>query len=356
VNYSCFIRRSFSVVLLVLSLFASSFRLEAQNPPTLSLSFQTTTRTAQINISADAGSPLAIEYTTNLSGNPIWLSLTNFTIYGSPVLVVAPSGLQTNAFYRALITVPTSMGWIPNGTFVMGSPVTEAGRGPNNETQHTVTLTNGFFMSTFLVTQSAYLSLVHTNPSYFNTNNAFTLDLNRPVEQVTWADATNYCHLLTVQERAAGRIFPNWLYRLPTEAEWEYACRAGATTQFYLGTNLLSGMANFDGRYEYHGTGTVFNASGTVLNRTVAVGGYSANSFGLYDMAGNVWEWVNDWYDVYAATSVTNPIGPATGTQRVFRGGALNATGALCRSANRNKVDPATAVNTIGFRVVLGAP
>ncbi len=329
-------------------------RVFAQTAPGLDL--QIIGSTPRLNITAEPSSPITLQFATNISDAAVWLPLTNFTLYSSPIQITDPSAAGDCRFYRALITVPANMAWVPAGAFTMGSPTNEAGRGPNNETQHGVTLTNGFFMGKYLVTQAAYLSLIHTNPSYFNTNNGFALDLTRPVEQVTWSDATNYCNLFTVQERAAGRIFTNWAYRLPTEAEWEYSCRAGTTNQFYYGTNLLSGMANFDGRYEYLGTGTVFNASGIALNRTVAVGGYSPNAFALFDMAGNVWEWVQDWYAVYSTASVTNPPGPSSGTQRVFRGGALNATGALCRSANRNKADPSTAVNTIGFRMVLAAP
>ena len=326
------------------------------NAQTSTLSLQLVGGNARVSVTADAGTPISVQFTTDLSGNPTWVTLTKYTLYGNPTVTIDPAGVGTARFYRAVVTAPANMAWVPPGGYAMGSPTNEAGRGPNNETQHTVTLTNGFFMGKLQVTQGAYVSLMHTNPSYFNTNNGFAADLNRPVEQVSWSDATNYCNLLTLQEQSAGRIFPNWVYRLPTEAEWEYACRAGTTTQFYYGTNLLSGMANFDGRYEYQGTGTVFNASGIFLNRTVAAGSYAPNSLGLYDMAGNVWEWVADWYASYAATPQTNPPGPATGTQRVFRGGALNATGALCRSANRNKADPSTAVNTIGFRVVLTGP
>src|SRR5437016_562667 len=142
----------------------------------------------------------------------------------------------------------------------MGIPTNELERN-TNETQHTVALSKGLYVGKTLVTQGAYLSLLNTNPSYFTTNNGSTLDLSRPVERVSWFDATNYCYRLTQQERAAGRIFTNWSYRLPTEAEWEYACRAGVTNAFYYGGNLLSGMANFDGEYEYvSGTGTSFNA------------------------------------------------------------------------------------------------
>jgi formylglycine-generating enzyme required for sulfatase activity len=300
------------------------------------------------------GSPTTIQYTTNLADGP-WLPLTNSTVAASPALFTDSVGADAIRFYRAIISVPTGMAWVRPGAFTMGSPASEFGRGPNNETQHAVTLSKGFFMAKFLVTQAVYRSLMNANPSYFNTNNGFALDLNRPVEQVSWSDATNYCSLLTIQERAAGRIFSNWAYRLPTEAEWEYACRAGTTNQFYYGTNLLSGMANFDGQYEYRGTNYT-NFSGIFLNRTTTVGSYQANAFGLYDMVGNVWEWVQDWYGNYSVSPVANPTGPVTGTQRVFRGGSLNATGALCRSANRNKADPSTAVNTIGFRVVLSGP
>jgi len=186
-------------------------------------------------------------------------------VVSSPTVVVDSPPLLDQTYYRAFMAVPTNMVWQSPGTFVMGSPSNEVERSAN-EVRHTVTLTKGFFMGQFLVTQASYLSLVNTNPSYFNTNTSF------PVEQVTWADATNYCAKLTQSEQAAGRLFANWTYRLPTEAEWEFACRAGTTTPFYAGSNLLSGMANFNGRQEYiGGTGTVFNAGGVSLGRTAAV-------------------------------------------------------------------------------------
>jgi formylglycine-generating enzyme required for sulfatase activity len=164
---------------------------------------------------------------------------------------------------------------------------------------------------------------------------------------MSWEDAAAFCRWLSRAEKKS--------YRLPTEAEWEYACRAGTTTPFYYGANLTSGMANFDGQYGYYSGQTLptNNPTGTFLNRPVAVGGYQSNARGLYDMGGNIWEWCQDWYGTFTSTGVIDPQGPATGTQRVFRGGTFNSTGAGCRSANRDKTNPALGANTIGFRVVL---
>jgi len=327
------------------------FRAQAQSQPLLSM--QVTGSVVRLNLTADIGSPCLVQYATNLNGS--WSTLTNLTCLGNPATVVDTQSTTRGRFYRAVIPIQTNVVWIPAGTFTMGSPTNESQRGPNSETQHSVTLTKGFFMGSYTVTQGAYRSLMNTNPSYFNTNHGFTLDLNRPVEQVSWADATNYCALLTTQERNAGRIFTNWVYRLPTEAEWEYACRAGTTTPFYYGTNLTSGLANFNGQYAYY-SGQVEptnNPTGIFLNRPVAVGGYPPNPKGVYDMAGNIWEWCQDWYGSFTSTGVTDPQGPASGTQRVFRGGTFNSTGAGCRSANRDKTNPALGANTIGFRIVL---
>jgi formylglycine-generating enzyme required for sulfatase activity len=246
--------------------------------------------------------------------------------------------------------------WVPPGTFLMGSPTSELERN-TNEVQHSVTLTRGFFIGRYPVTQGNYRSLINTNPSYFNTNNGYVLDFSRPVEQVSWSDATNYCAKLTLQERNAGRIFPNWVYRLPTEAEWEYACRAGTTAPFYFGNSLTSGMANFYGQDGYvAGTGTVFSSNGVYLARTTAVGSYQPNSSGIFDMAGNVWEWCQDWFTNLTAGSATNPTGPASGEDRVLRGGAFNNNAKDCRSAARINDSPSDNANTIGFRVVLSAP
>jgi len=160
------------------------------------------------------------------------------------------------------------------------------------------------------------------------TGGVVTNELSHPVEEVSWIDATNYCGRLTERERGAGRLPAGWEYRLPTEAEWEYACRAGMRTAFHYGAALRSGMANVDGRYEYPPCGGeyppwCYNASGVYLGRTAAVGSYAPNAWGLYDMHGNVWEWCQDWWaGSLPGGSVTDPTGPETRWERVMRGGA----------------------------------
>jgi formylglycine-generating enzyme required for sulfatase activity len=248
--------------------------------------------------------------------------------------------------------------WIAPGTFVMGSPASEPLRN-SDETLHTVTLMKGFYMGKYAVTQGEYLALMGSNPSYFTTRdwngNSIPADLNRPVETVSWDDATNYCAHLTAQEQAAGRLPAGWGYRLPTESEREYACRAGTTTAFHYGNALHGGMANFYSYYEYDAAiGYIAVASPTgYLARTTAVGSYQPNAWGLHDLHGNVWEWCRDSYGSYPTGSVTDPQGAPSGSHRVFRGGGWNGHGRYCRSAIRYYGVPSYRGGELGFRVVL---
>ena len=276
------------------------------------------------------------------------------------VRVSNPAGSAMSG--SAVLTVPTPpppspsprMVWIPPGTFVMGSPASEALRG-SDETQHTVTLTKGFYMGKYAVTQGEYLALMGSNPSYFTPGNGYSQDLSRPVETVTWYNATIYCAQLTQREQAAGRLPAGWVYRLPTESEREYACRAGTTTAFHYGNALRSGMANFYGYYEYDASvGNIYNASGIYLGRTTTVGSYQPNAWGLYDMHGNVWEWCRDLYGTYPTGSVIDPQGAPSGSDCVVRGGGWGSIGGYCRSAFRIYYDPCDWTSyMIGFRVVL---
>ncbi len=239
---------------------------------------------------------------------------------------------------------------IPAGTYVMGSPTTELGRFAWEGPQTTVTFTNSFHIGRYEVTQIEYRTMMtNRNPSYFSGVS------NRPVEQVSWLDAMEYCRLLTATQRVAGCLAPGWAYRLPTAAEWEYAGRAGTTTPFHYGNELRTGMANFDGVYEWDATvGEIYNPAGVHLWQTAPVGGYAPNDWGLYDMHGNVWEWCLDWYAAsLPGGSVVNPAGPATGTERVFRGGCWYNDGRFCRSAYRLRGLPTLRGNDLGFRVVL---
>ncbi len=314
---------------------------------------------AGVSIIGDVGTTWQIQYTTDLSQTNGWVPLANVTLTSSPQLWVDTSTpAAANRFYRA-VTALTNLVWIPPGTFVMGSPTSEAERDAN-EVQHTVTLTQGFYAGQYPVTQGEYQSVTGVNPSYFTTRdyygNSISPDTNRPVEQVSWSDATNYCALLTQQQLAAGLLPPGYVFRLPTESEWEYACRAGTTNAFYYTNALHGGMANFYDHYEYDasfGDILVPNPSVPWLGRTSTVGSYQTNAFGLYDMAGNVWEWCQDWYGAYPSGSVTNPPVPASGSTRIFRGGSWASFGVNCRSAKRGNNIPSLRDYTVGFRVVL---
>jgi formylglycine-generating enzyme required for sulfatase activity len=218
----------------------------------------------------------------------------------------------------------------------MGSPTNEQDRDSDEGPQTVVTLTKGFFVGQHEVTQGEYQAVMKSNPSGFKG------DPNRPVEQVSWHDATNYCARLTGRERTAGGLPEGWVYRLPTEAEWEYACRAGTTTRFSYGDD--AGYAQF-GNYAWYNS----NSKAT----THAVGQKQPNAWGLYDVHGNVWEWCLGWYGTYPGGRVTNPKGPDSGSLRVIRGGGWDGDAWGCRSAFRSYYWPDGRYGDLGFRAVL---
>lgn len=213
---------------------------------------------------------------------------------------------------------------IKAGTFWMGSPDNERGRN-SDETKHKVTLTKDFYFQTTEVTQAQYEEIMASNPSDFKGDNL-------PVEQVTWNDAVEFCKKLSVKEGKA--------YRLPTEAEWEHACRAGTITSYSFRDN--------EGKLEEYAC--YGNNSG---NKTHPVGKKMPNAWGVYDMHGNVWEWCSDWYGGYQGGSVTDPKGPENGNTKVVRGGSWGCDPGLIRSAGRNGDGPDLSGGDCGFRCVM---
>jgi formylglycine-generating enzyme len=294
---------------------------------------------AGITVTGIVNSVYAIQTTTDLSKPNSWSNLVILTLPSSPYLFFdTQDPVSGNRYYRAIQqSVTTNMVYISPGTFTMGSPTNEVDRWPD-ETQHTVVLTHGFYICKYLVRQADYLALMGVNPSWFPNPPS----LSCPVEMVTWSDATNYCARFTQQEAAAGRLAPGWQYRLPTEAEWEYACRAGTTTRFSYGDD--PGYANLTAYAWYYDNSVIM---------THPVGQKMYNPWGLFDMQGNVDEWCLDWYGDYLSGTVTNPQGPDTGQHRVNRGGHYFSSGGFCRSAQRAHNTPATASDKIGFRIVL---
>ncbi|MCL2068032.1 MAG: SUMF1/EgtB/PvdO family nonheme iron enzyme [Treponema sp.] len=279
---------------------------------------------------------------------------------------------------------------ISAGTFTMGSPGNEPGRFGFDEGQHTVTLTKDFYMGKYEVTQAQYEAVMGTNPSYFRTNNIYPpeppeIAPNRPVECVSWYDAIIFCNKLSEIEELSpvysiggktdpdewgdiptSNIHPNYAtwsaaimlggatgYRLPTQAEWEYACRAGTATAFNWGTNqITTDQANFNG------TTNLYNGSpaGVYREKPTEVGSFEPNNWGLYDMHGNVWEWCWDWVQTFLGNA-TDPIGPVypqdpiTG-EREKRGGSWGTDAVRLRSAARSDNTPNFDDWDNGFRLV----
>lgn len=232
--------------------------------------------------------------------------------------------------------VPFRFHWASPGSFMMGSPGTERGR-DLDEFLHKVTLSSGFWMLETEVTQLMWESIMEDNPSEFE-------GANLPVECVSWED----CQKFVAKLNELGFAPAGARFALPTEAQWEYACRAGTTTPFPWGGVLNGDKANCDGNCPY---GT--DVEGKYLGKTAPVGSYSANPWGLFDMNGNVWEWCEDWYGDYPSSGSTDPLGPATGSNRVLRGGGWYNYALNCRSARRSYSDVDYRSVSFGFRLSL---
>jgi formylglycine-generating enzyme required for sulfatase activity len=269
-------------------------------------------------------------------------------------------GQAAAPFTRA---VPADFVYIQGRTFTMGSPASEPER-DDDEARHIVTM-GGFYMGKYEVTQREWQEVMGSNPSTFTGDRL-------PVESISWYDAIEYCNRRSQREGLTpaytidkGRSDPNnangddevkWLvtwnrnangYRLPTEAEWEYACRGGTTTPFSTGNNITTNHANYNGNYPYNN-----NAKGVYRERTWNVGSGTPNPLGLYDMHGNVWEWCWDWYGTYDGSAQSNPTGAASGSRRVLRGGGWNSLAWLLRSAYRGSSMPSGRNISYGFRLV----
>jgi len=224
--------------------------------------------------------------------------------------------------------------WITPGTFRMGSPSSEKER-RDNENQHQVTLSQGFWLADTACTQALWKAVTGDNPAFFTENE------NNPVEQVSWDDVQNFIKRLNI-------LLPGLTAQLPTEAQWEYACRAGTVTPFSFGENITPEQVNYDGNVPYAN-----GKKGWYREKTVAVKLLPANPWGLFEMHGNVWEWCADWYDEFSVMPIIDPLGSDTGSSRVLRGGSWSNHGWRTRSANRAWYAPVNRDNYIGFRLVV---
>jgi formylglycine-generating enzyme required for sulfatase activity len=259
-----------------------------------------------------------------------------------------PAGELTNSVGMKLVRIDP-------GKFVMGSPRTEALR-YDDEDAHEVEITRGFLLGAYEVTQEEYRKVTGATPAWFHPlgkgrDRLKGADPRRlPVEMVSWHDAVAFCRKLSElpAEKKAGRV-----YRLPSEAEWEHACRAGSTSVepdvgFQFGATLSSREANFNGNFPYGKA-----PKGLYRACTTTVGTFAASRLGVYDMHGNVWEWCADWYDAeyYRVSPPRDPMGPAKGDFKVLRGGSWFHAGHVCRAAKRGWAGPDTRTKYVGFRV-----
>lgn len=317
---------------------------------------------AGLTITGAVGTVYSVECVADLAQTNTpgaWRCLEFVQLPASPYLWGDKSAPATGRrFYRArAFGAPTNMVFIPPGTFRMGSPTNEVGRDTDEGPQTDVIVSRGFWMGKCPVTQQEYATVTGLNPSWFDgvrvgalapdlpvTTNDYGHDLARPVECVSWHDATNYLGILTQQERTAGRIPANAVYRLPTEAEWEYACRGWTSTRFSFGDDPAYTDLRNHGWY-----------SDNSDLRTHSVGQKLPNRWGLYDMHGNVFEWCQDWWGSrYSGGTAIDPGGAASGSGRVMRGGDWYRKASVCRSAERGAAPPEiNAFANLGFRAVL---
>jgi formylglycine-generating enzyme required for sulfatase activity len=240
--------------------------------------------------------------------------------------------------------------WCPPGQFRMGSPTTEPERRPDEDPVD-VRLTRGFWMGAFEVTQGQWKRVLGKLPGELTASGGEGDDL--PVYNVSYPQAEQFCRRLTELARASGELPPGWEVRLPTEAQWEYACRAGTTSATAFGASMNRRQANFQGRV-YNGA-----EEGPSLNHATKVGSYPANAWGLHDMHGNVYEWCRDWYHVRLPGGDDPDLSARKGQQnrdgtysRVRRGGGWCDDGEPCRSARRLRYEPDRDSDHIGFRVI----
>ena len=313
--------------------------------------FTVSTKTQELNIATYAGLTVrgevgkvySIEYVMGLTQSndaSAWRCLEFLQLPASPYLWVDKSApAMEKRFYRAVtMAPPTNMVFIPPGTFRMGSPQDEVDRDEWEGPQTDVIISRGFWIGKYEVTQGEYLEVMRSNPSLFQPG-----DTNRPVETVSWHAANEYCARLTERERLAGRITTNSVYRLPTEAEWEYACRAWTSTRFSYGDD--PGYTNLT------------NYAWTYGGEKATVGQKLHNPWGLHDMHGNALEWCSDWWTNSLPGGIAlDPQGPQAGSDRVIRGAHWFAGfigGKFCRSASRLFHLPSEGSYLLGFRVVL---
>jgi formylglycine-generating enzyme required for sulfatase activity len=256
-------------------------------------------------------------------GKHHWHFLTPSGVFGAFALLVCLAACDRKAASpgKTELIPMTNMVAIKAGTFM--------------RIKYPVTISRDYWMGKHEVTQGEFAAVMGHNPSHFPG------DSNRPVEKVNFFDASNYCWAITQRERASGRLPADYEYRLPSEAEWEYACRAGSTNLFSFGDD-----AGIAGDFAW----TSENCDAT----THPVGLKRPNAWGLHDIHGNVWEWCFDWFEPYPASPLTDPIGPATSKYKVFKGGGWNQEAQYARSSSRFMMSPSNGIHFVGFRVVLG--
>ena len=288
------------------------------------------------------------------------IKISKFKGFIIMTLAIAIWGLAVSSFTACEVPppspIPDDFILINGGTFLMGSPPEEPGRDYFNDGEHQVTVTvSSFYIGKYLLTQEEYEEIMEENNSRF-------IGENLPVEMVSWFDAVEYCNKRSLKENLTPAYTISgtgddrevtWNrqangYRLPTEAEWEYACRAGTTTPFYTGYNITTDQANYRGDRPY-----IDNEPGIYRQATTSVGSFEPNEWGLYDMPGNVHEWCWDWYERnYSSGAQTDPTGAVSGSDRVVRGGYYGCDASSVRSAYRNNRSPSYRNYYFGFRVV----